>query len=291
MYGGLYRKVWLVRTAAAHFDLLDHATSGVYVSPTNVTRCRCRARGAGAGAQRGLRGRGRARHAPLRRGRSRGGGRARAGAAGVRRVGRGHPEVARGCADLVDARGALPLPRAGRAVVGRRPAGPRGGAHRLPRFPLRAGAVPLERAAHPAAGRRQAPGDGGARRRGHRRRAARGLREPAGPGRELRPPRPLPARPAGVRPGGRAGHPGLGGERPLELREGGPRDRRDHHARDGPPELQPPVDRDVVRRQRDRLRPRRAASPQPRRPRIRSASSSMPATPACRGRSGSRTST
>jgi beta-galactosidase len=37
MYGGLYRKVWLVRTAAAHFDLLDHASSGVYVTPTGVT--------------------------------------------------------------------------------------------------------------------------------------------------------------------------------------------------------------------------------------------------------------
>jgi beta-galactosidase len=37
MYGGLYRKVWLIRTAAAHFDLLDHASSGVYVTPANVT--------------------------------------------------------------------------------------------------------------------------------------------------------------------------------------------------------------------------------------------------------------
>jgi beta-galactosidase/beta-glucuronidase len=37
MYGGLYRKVWLIRTAAAHFDLLDHASSGVYVTPTGVT--------------------------------------------------------------------------------------------------------------------------------------------------------------------------------------------------------------------------------------------------------------
>jgi beta-galactosidase len=37
MYGGLYRKVWLVRTAPAHFDLLDHASSGVYVTPTGVT--------------------------------------------------------------------------------------------------------------------------------------------------------------------------------------------------------------------------------------------------------------
>lgn len=37
MYGGLYRKVWLVRTAQAHFDLLDHASSGVYVTPSNVT--------------------------------------------------------------------------------------------------------------------------------------------------------------------------------------------------------------------------------------------------------------
>jgi beta-galactosidase len=37
MYGGLYRKVWLISTAAAHFDLQDHASSGVYVTPTNVT--------------------------------------------------------------------------------------------------------------------------------------------------------------------------------------------------------------------------------------------------------------
>lgn len=37
MYGGLYRKAWLIRTAAAHFDLLDHASSGVYVTPAAVT--------------------------------------------------------------------------------------------------------------------------------------------------------------------------------------------------------------------------------------------------------------
>ena len=53
MYGGLYRKVWLIRTAAAHFDLLDHASSGVYVTPTGVTAGRRRARGADAGPQRG----------------------------------------------------------------------------------------------------------------------------------------------------------------------------------------------------------------------------------------------
>ncbi|MET0554793.1 MAG: glycoside hydrolase family 2 TIM barrel-domain containing protein [Vicinamibacteria bacterium] len=53
MYGGLYRKVWLVRTAAAHFDLLDHASSGVYVTPTGVTadtaelEVRTRIRGSG----------------------------------------------------------------------------------------------------------------------------------------------------------------------------------------------------------------------------------------------------
>ena len=32
-YGGIYRKVWLLRTRAAHFDPLDHGSSGVYVTP------------------------------------------------------------------------------------------------------------------------------------------------------------------------------------------------------------------------------------------------------------------
>jgi beta-galactosidase len=36
-YGGIYRKVWLLRTRAAHFDPLDHGSSGVYVTPSNVT--------------------------------------------------------------------------------------------------------------------------------------------------------------------------------------------------------------------------------------------------------------
>ena len=37
LYGGIYRKAWLVQTDAVHVDPLDHASSGVYVTPTNVT--------------------------------------------------------------------------------------------------------------------------------------------------------------------------------------------------------------------------------------------------------------
>ncbi len=37
LYGGIYRKAWLVETAALHVDPLDHASSGVYVTPTHVT--------------------------------------------------------------------------------------------------------------------------------------------------------------------------------------------------------------------------------------------------------------
>lgn len=37
LYGGIYRKAWLVQTDALHVDPLDHASSGVYVTPANVT--------------------------------------------------------------------------------------------------------------------------------------------------------------------------------------------------------------------------------------------------------------
>ena len=37
LYGGIYRKAWLLETDAVHVDPLDHASSGVYVTPTNVT--------------------------------------------------------------------------------------------------------------------------------------------------------------------------------------------------------------------------------------------------------------
>lgn len=37
LYGGLYRKAWLVETDAVHVDPLDHAASGVYVTPTHVS--------------------------------------------------------------------------------------------------------------------------------------------------------------------------------------------------------------------------------------------------------------
>jgi beta-galactosidase len=35
-YGGIYRKAWLMETDVVHVDPLDHASSGVYVTPTNV---------------------------------------------------------------------------------------------------------------------------------------------------------------------------------------------------------------------------------------------------------------
>jgi beta-galactosidase len=37
MYGGIYRKAWLLTTRAAHFDPLDHGSSGLFVTPSNVT--------------------------------------------------------------------------------------------------------------------------------------------------------------------------------------------------------------------------------------------------------------
>ncbi|HEU0104764.1 MAG TPA: glycoside hydrolase family 2 TIM barrel-domain containing protein [Vicinamibacteria bacterium] len=36
LYGGIYRKAWLLETDAVHVDPTDHASSGVYVTPTNV---------------------------------------------------------------------------------------------------------------------------------------------------------------------------------------------------------------------------------------------------------------
>ncbi|HUG55154.1 MAG TPA: glycoside hydrolase family 2 TIM barrel-domain containing protein [Vicinamibacteria bacterium] len=37
LYGGIYRKAWLLETDAVHVDPLDHASSGVYVTPTRVS--------------------------------------------------------------------------------------------------------------------------------------------------------------------------------------------------------------------------------------------------------------
>lgn len=37
-WGGLYRDVWLISTELQHFDLCDNASSGVYVSPMDVSR-------------------------------------------------------------------------------------------------------------------------------------------------------------------------------------------------------------------------------------------------------------
>lgn len=57
-YGGIYRKAWLLTTRAAHFDPLDHGSSGVYVTPSNVTAdaatlaVRARVRNASAGPRR-----------------------------------------------------------------------------------------------------------------------------------------------------------------------------------------------------------------------------------------------
>lgn len=35
--GGIYRDVWLISTPLKHFDMCDNASSGVYVTPTNVS--------------------------------------------------------------------------------------------------------------------------------------------------------------------------------------------------------------------------------------------------------------
>jgi beta-galactosidase len=58
LYGGLYRKVWLLKTPALHVDPTDHAASGVFVSARDVTPAsatldaRVRVRNAGAAARR-----------------------------------------------------------------------------------------------------------------------------------------------------------------------------------------------------------------------------------------------
>lgn len=38
LYGGIYRDVWLVATDPVHFEVTDHASSGVYVSTPHVSR-------------------------------------------------------------------------------------------------------------------------------------------------------------------------------------------------------------------------------------------------------------
>ena len=37
VYGGLYRKVWLLRTAPVHVDPTDHAASGLFITPSHVS--------------------------------------------------------------------------------------------------------------------------------------------------------------------------------------------------------------------------------------------------------------
>jgi beta-galactosidase len=57
-YGGIYRKAWLVKTRAAHFDPLDHGSTGLYVTTANVTSSsadlavRARLRNASSASQR-----------------------------------------------------------------------------------------------------------------------------------------------------------------------------------------------------------------------------------------------
>ena len=42
MYGGIYRKLWLLKTSPHHIDPLDHATSGVLVTPSEVSQASAR---------------------------------------------------------------------------------------------------------------------------------------------------------------------------------------------------------------------------------------------------------
>jgi beta-galactosidase len=56
-YGGIYRKAWLLTTRSVHFDPLDHGSSGLYVTPSNVTAdaadlaVRARVRNASSGSR------------------------------------------------------------------------------------------------------------------------------------------------------------------------------------------------------------------------------------------------
>lgn len=42
LYGGIYRKVWLLKTSPHHIDPLDHAASGVFVTPSEVSEASAR---------------------------------------------------------------------------------------------------------------------------------------------------------------------------------------------------------------------------------------------------------
>ena len=37
VYGGLYRRVWLLKTAPVHIDPTDDASSGLYLTPQTIT--------------------------------------------------------------------------------------------------------------------------------------------------------------------------------------------------------------------------------------------------------------
>ena len=181
-----------------------------------------------------------------------GGGAGRHGDRGAGRAGRSGHVHTRDPAPALEHRGPAALHRGHGDGRGRTRHGPREGALRLPRLPLRRQGLHPQRRPHPAARRRQAPGDGSASLRRQRRRPAAGVVVARGPRGQLRPPRPLPPRRARVRPGRRAGRAGVGGERPFQ-RAQDPGDGRHHHARDGPAELQPPQHRLLVRGQRDGL--------------------------------------
>ena len=89
-----------------------------------------------------------------------------------------------------------------------------------------------------AARREQAPGNGVPRQRRDRCRPDPGLEQPRGSRRELRAAGALPTFRARIRRGGPARHHGVGRERPHQQRRADAQ-RRQHHARDGVSELQP----------------------------------------------------